>query len=234
MSETMTAQPTVLLEFPLRGEWVALHTPADRVPTHGTNFFGQRYAYDFVRPTGRWWAPFGPPALAHAWFGVPVEHFRAWNAPVHAAHAGRVVAAADGWPDRRWAHALWDLARLTVGQRLRPLRLRTDDWRPLAGNHVLVEGAAGVSMYGHLRQHSIAVRVGDIIAAGDPLGAVGHSGRSTMPHLHFQLMDGADALHAAGLRCGFTSFERWNGAAWVSGQGVPGLRERIRVSPASS
>ena len=30
----------VAVEFPLRGEWVAANTPAERVPSHGTNQLG--------------------------------------------------------------------------------------------------------------------------------------------------------------------------------------------------
>jgi len=44
MDEFSTA---AVLDFPLRGEWRALNTPAARVPSHGTDFFGQRYAIDF-------------------------------------------------------------------------------------------------------------------------------------------------------------------------------------------
>jgi hypothetical protein len=38
-----------VVDFPLRGEWWATSTTAERVPSHGTNFFAQRYAFDFVR-----------------------------------------------------------------------------------------------------------------------------------------------------------------------------------------
>ena len=42
----------VVVEFPLRGErWVAVTTPGDRIPSHGVNMLGQRYAYD--RQTSR-------------------------------------------------------------------------------------------------------------------------------------------------------------------------------------
>jgi hypothetical protein len=37
------------VDFPLRGEWCAVTTPAERVPSHGTDYFGQRYAYDFAQ-----------------------------------------------------------------------------------------------------------------------------------------------------------------------------------------
>jgi hypothetical protein len=43
----------VVVEFPLRGEWAAVRTPAHRVPSHGTDMLGQRYAFDFVRPDHR-------------------------------------------------------------------------------------------------------------------------------------------------------------------------------------
>lgn len=218
------SQATVLLDFPLRGEWMALRTPADRVPTHGTDFFGQRFAYDFVRPTGKWWKPFGAAALLHAWTGVPVSAFAAWDAPVYAAHAGRVVAARDGWPDGRWLHAAGDIARLTLLERFRPLRIRTDDWRPLSGNYVLIEGNEGVTLYAHLRNGSISVRVGDTVASGQRIGTVGHSGRSTMPHLHFQLMDGVDALRAKGVLCGFNELVSSNA------DGIPRLRQAFIVA----
>ena len=39
----------VVVDFPLRGEWAAANTPAHRIPSHGTDMLGQRYAFDFVR-----------------------------------------------------------------------------------------------------------------------------------------------------------------------------------------
>jgi hypothetical protein len=42
----------IVVEAPLRGEWTALHTPAHRVPSHGTNHLGQRYAFDFIQVGG--------------------------------------------------------------------------------------------------------------------------------------------------------------------------------------
>jgi len=37
------------IEFPLRGEWSVPQSPGDKIPSHGTELFGSRYAYDFVR-----------------------------------------------------------------------------------------------------------------------------------------------------------------------------------------
>lgn len=56
------------------------------------------------------------------------------------------------------------------------------------GNLVEVEHENGFrSRYGHLE--SIGVRVGDYIARGTPIGLVGNTGRSTGPHLHFEVRD---------------------------------------------
>ncbi len=39
----------MIVEFPLRGDWIAPNTPGHRVPSHGTDIFGQTYAYDFLK-----------------------------------------------------------------------------------------------------------------------------------------------------------------------------------------
>lgn len=43
------------------------------------------------------------------------------------------------------------------------------------------------SLYGHL--NSLSVKTGDRVAQGVPIGTLGNTGRSTGPHLHFELMD---------------------------------------------
>src|SRR6266545_5076473 len=43
----------VVVELPLRGEWSVERTPASRIPSHGTDLLGQRYAYDLVRTDHR-------------------------------------------------------------------------------------------------------------------------------------------------------------------------------------
>ena len=44
----------VVVDFPLRGErWVAVNTPGDRIPSHGTDMLGQRFAYDLLMVDAR-------------------------------------------------------------------------------------------------------------------------------------------------------------------------------------
>lgn len=217
-----------LLHFPLAGEWSAPNTPAHRVPSHGTDFLGQRFAYDFVRVGDSRWRPFGAPLLAHAFGAVRTSAFAAWETPVEAACDGTVVTAADGWPDRVRRNLYVDLWQLMVAHRFRPVRISPQDWRPLTGNYLLVDTAVGVLLYAHLRNGSLRVRAGDRVKTGDPLGLVGDSGRSSMPHLHFHLMDRADDVGAMGLPCGFRNLERWNGSAWEAAPAVPTRGTRLR------
>jgi murein DD-endopeptidase MepM/ murein hydrolase activator NlpD len=55
------------------------------------------------------------------------------------------------------------------------------------GNSVLIQHAGGLqTRYGHLG--SINVKAGDTVASDQLLGAVGDTGRSTGPHLHFEVI----------------------------------------------
>lgn len=57
------------------------------------------------------------------------------------------------------------------------------------GNFVRVQHHDGtVAMYAHLAPHSLAVRVGDVVQAGQLLGRSGASGDVVEPHLHFAVI----------------------------------------------
>ena len=220
----------LIVEFPLRGEWRATSTPAERVPSHGTDYFGQRYAFDFVRmdPTATWFYRGEISALArHVTTGIPASEFFCWDEPVRSVSSGRVVDLGDGWPDRTRVHFLRDMLRTIV----MPPRCTPSDYRPLAGNYVIVEGPDAFAFYAHLRRGSICVSEGARVTAGDMIGNLGNSGNSTMPHLHFHLMDSIDPLAARGLPCVFREYERWIDEKWETVHGgVPRALERIRVN----
>ncbi|HQQ90130.1 MAG TPA: M23 family metallopeptidase, partial [Oscillospiraceae bacterium] len=57
---------------------------------------------------------------------------------------------------------------------------------------IIIDHGGGIStLYGHLSD--IYVEQGDIVAAGEAIGAVGSTGWSTGPHLHFEVrIDGED------------------------------------------
>jgi murein DD-endopeptidase MepM/ murein hydrolase activator NlpD len=54
------------------------------------------------------------------------------------------------------------------------------------GNLIVLDNGNGVTTrYAHCSQ--IYARVGDVVQAGQPIGAVGSTGASTGPHLHFEV-----------------------------------------------
>ena len=215
-----------VVEFPLRGEWAPLQTPAERVPSHGTDYLGQRYAYDFVRLAPGTNLPYRGAFWRHLLATVPAEVFLCWDEPVFAAFDGAVVATGDGWPDRHRINLVRELLRPGPPSP----RSAGDDLRPLAGNFVLVEGEPGTALYAHLRAGSVCVQPGQRVQTGEPLGTVGNSGNSTQPHLHFHLMDGPDPFAASGLLCAFAGYERHRDGAWQPVErGVPAFMERIRL-----
>ena len=48
-NEMIEAHEPIIVEFPLRGEWLSPNTPGTKIPSHGTNHLGTRYAYDFIQ-----------------------------------------------------------------------------------------------------------------------------------------------------------------------------------------
>ncbi len=66
-------------------------------------------------------------------------------------------------------------------------------WNGGYGRMVEVEHAGGfTTRYGHLSK--ILVKEGQTLAAGDIVGKVGSSGRSTGPHLHYEVRRKGDAI----------------------------------------
>jgi len=63
-------------------------------------------------------------------------------------------------------------------------------------NHILIEHDDGtVAFYGHLKQNSIVVKVGDRVTTGQLIAASGNSGNTGgEPHLHFGVYQGWPAV----------------------------------------
>jgi murein DD-endopeptidase MepM/ murein hydrolase activator NlpD len=63
-------------------------------------------------------------------------------------------------------------------------------------NHILIQHDDGtVAFYGHLKQDSITVKVGDRVVAGQLIAASGNSGNTGgEPHLHFGVYQGWPAV----------------------------------------
>ncbi len=99
--------------------------------------------------------------------GMLVEDYYCYNLPVVAPAAGTVVKIIDHVKDNG----------------INQVNL-TENW----GNTVIIQHAPYLySKLSHLKPGSIKVYEGEWIALGKTIGAIGNSGRSPEPHLHFQL-----------------------------------------------
>ena len=92
------------------------------------------------------------------------------------------------------------------------------DLLPALGNYIIIKNKDLYCLIAHAKKGSILVFPGNSVKEGQKIAEVRHSGNSTAPHLHFQLMDRADLVNAKGLPCCFKNYN-----------GIPGRRERIRA-----
>jgi murein DD-endopeptidase len=77
-----------------------------------------------------------------------------------------------------------------------------------SGNFVsLALGEGRYAHYEHLRPGSVRVHAGERVHRGQIIGALGFSGDSTGPHLHFHVSDGAAPLAGEGLPFVIASYE---------------------------
>lgn len=220
----------VSVDFPLRGEWIATNSPGTRVPSHGTDAFGERYAYDFVGtdPHSQDFRFYRRSLLHYLLFGVRLDECFGWGRLIFAATSGTVIQAEDGLPERD---------PVMLGRDLSEARRNAEavrsgqavDYRSLAGNFIIIESPEGYVVYAHAQCGSIKVSAGDKVSAGQHLANVGHSGNSMAPHLHFQLMDHPDPWKARGIECCFNEYEAYSSSGWHAVQnGMPKVKELIR------
>ena len=221
----------ILMRFPLIGEWNTPNTPGSRIPSHGTNALGTRYAHDFLQLN---WKKRGHPCyrshvLSYLLFGVALSSCYCYGLPVYAPCDGRVVYVMDGCRERKRAWFFSDALMAFKNS----CRRQNQEICEISGNAVIIQYTDTIyAAFCHLQPNSIALAVGQYVKAGDFIGSIGHSGNSMFPHLHFQLMDSADFLHANGLPCAFTQYEVLENGQWhtVYG-GIPTAQQRIRYAP---
>lgn len=189
--------------FPLAGSWLV---GAGATPhSHHRWAVPEEFALDLLK--------LGADGKSFRGKGRRMRDYHAYGAPVLASAAGQVVKVHDGEPDnvgmlRAPGETLADYnRRLRAGQDA----LLAAGQDRIAGNHVIlrheVDGLSLYSVYAHLQPDSITVTVGEQVQAGQRFAALGGSGNSTEPHLHFHLCDAPQALRCAGMPVQFANVE---------------------------
>lgn len=219
----------ITIEFPLRGEWQAPTTPANRIPSHGTNRMGLRYAFDFLQVDPENQNRFyDTSTLQFLLFGVPLEKCYCYGKSIYAPTNGEIIAITDGLSERKRVH--WLRESIIGIKKSLTFNEKTDDFSIIAGNYIIMKCSNDVYLaFVHLKENSISVSMHERVQTGTLLGKVGHSGNSTSPHLHFQVMDSSNLKSANGLPCQFKSYEIYQNHTWktVHNQ-IPSNKDRIR------
>jgi hypothetical protein len=146
------------------------------LPVNGAFKAPEQFAIDFVQLTAQDGCCTGP-----------VKDLQSWpffGAPILAVADGVVVDRVDGMAEQV------------------PGEVKGITAQNAAGNSIIEDiGGGRFVLYAHMKTGSIPARivVGSRLRRGQPIGALGNTGSSTAPHLHFQVMDRPSALNAVGL-----------------------------------
>lgn len=188
--EVQTAAEPVVIASPLWGpNWLngdgccglSAHRGALN-PIDGQLWAAERFAIDWVQlnDQNRVFTGAQDQLASYAYFG----------ADIHAVADGPVVAVVDGLPEQ------------VPGKN--PTGLTLDQY---GGNHIVQDiGNGNYAFYAHLQPGSLQVKVGDQLTTGQVIAALGNSGNSDAPHLHFHVMSTPDPLRSNGLPFVIDSF----------------------------
>jgi hypothetical protein len=150
-------------------------------PINGQLWVAERFAIDYIQLTdGRMFSGDKTKLESYPYFGTDIR----------AVADGAVVAVVDGLPEQ------------VPGTN--PTGLPLDQY---GGNHIVQDiGGGNYAFYAHLKTGSIKVKPGDRLTTGQSIAALGNTGNSDAPHLHFHVMSTPDPLRANGLPFVFKSF----------------------------
>ncbi len=135
---------------------------------------------------------------------VPQNWF-SYGAPIYAPAGGVVAEAVSDIPENSYKNG--EVVYPSLPDGVDPFGL---------GNHVVIDHGDGeFSIMVHMKTGSVRVKKGDKVQPGQQIGAIGFSGDTFLPHLHYQLMDGPSERQNQSLPSYFTDFNRILGSRVV-------------------
>ncbi len=189
--------------FPIRGNSTVVGTPWNQVGGHRLAT-SQEFAFDVVdyrRVENGEFSTSSPPN------SPKVDDYFLFEREVLAIGDGVVVATGNQWPNK-WVENPLNYSEDRIVELTKKL---LDDGvefnHAILGNYAIIDHLNGeFSLYAHMSEKSVAVKVGDSVKQGQVIGKVGNTSNSDFPHLHFHLMDSADFQTANGLPIIFKDF----------------------------
>ena len=195
----LTSTSQAAFALPFDGMWYDGAGPS--LHSHHRWAVPQEFAHDFMR--------LGADGLSYSGEGKSFTDYYAYGQPVLAAADGQVVAVLDGEQEDVGLLQQPGEPLQTYVQRIveRQNQQLTRGARGIIGNHIVIRHGDEYSFYAHLKPGSLRVKVEDTVTRGQPIAAVGSSGSSTEPHLHFHVCDGPDVMACAGIPAKFENVE---------------------------
>ena len=188
------------LIFPLAGAWSV--ASGQSFHTQHRWAIPEEFGLDLVK--------FDANGKTHRGDGSKFTDYYAYGAKILAPAAGKVVLAITGESEDLKA-----LRQAGETQEAYFTRLLGDQATRMArgvpgilGNGIVIDHGNGeFSLLAHMKPGSVKVAVGDTVAKGQIVGALGSSGNSTEPHLHYHLCDKPDPLLCAGIPLAFSNID---------------------------
>ncbi len=161
--------------LPFKGVWTVFWGGDTKEQNYHVESLAQKNAFDIMVYDER--------GSTHKGNGLINEDYYAFGKELFAPCDGEVVLVVDGVKDN-------------VPGTLNPIYI--------PGNTVVIKTSKGEYVFfAHFKQHSIVVKQGQQVKAGELLGLCGNSGNSSEPHLHFHLQNVEDMILATGAKCFF-------------------------------
>lgn len=161
--------------LPFRGVWTVFWGGDTKETNYHVGHPAQKNAFDFVITNEK--------GSSYRTDGKTNEDYYAFGKEIIAPCDGKVVLAVDGIKDN-------------VPGVMNPAFV--------PGNAVMIQTAnQEYLLFGHFKQHSVAVEEGQTVKQGQLLGLCGNSGNSSEAHLHFHIQNAEDLNFATGVKCYF-------------------------------
>jgi hypothetical protein len=158
-------EDTAKLNLPFKGEWLVYQGGRNVFENGYSIADDQRYNMDFVfLKDGRMFS--GPGVMSGK-----VEDYYCFGQPILAPADGTVIKAIGTFNDNPPARPVGD---------------------PPDGNVVIISHGNGESsVFNHLKQHSLKVKMDDQVKQGDVIAECGNSGSGPIPHIHYRFQRSA-------------------------------------------
>ncbi len=155
----------IIVDYPLKGEWTTPHTPGDRIPSHGTDGLGQRFAYDFLRiehSLKKKFKFYKSSSTKYHTIGLPIRDCFCYKEDIFSPVNGTVVAVRDGLKEPQHIHPVLDFLKVIIRSiflNIQAIFISASKFNlhKLVGNYIIIKFDNYYAFFAHLSPGTITV-----------------------------------------------------------------------------